>query len=121
MAKSPKITKIEWGKTRIDGHVVGKDFILYPGGAVEWDWNEFGTNHQAGIQAGEIKYLLKKECDVIVLSKGFYGRLNISGDAIDVLKKRNIEFYILKTENAVKKYNELAKTKAVGALIHSTC
>lgn len=37
------------------------------------------------------------------------------------MEHRGIQMYVLETEAAVQRYNELRETKRVGGLFHSTC
>jgi len=119
--KSPKITGVAWGSVEVDGRKKFKDVKLFPGGAREWDWDETGTQHQPGILPSDVKELIDHGARVIVLSQGMLGRLNIDMDTMLELGRKNIKVHILKTEDAVRRYNELRETEPVGALIHSTC
>jgi hypothetical protein len=58
---------------------------------------------------------------VIVLSRGFYERLQICQQTLQMLKDKNIPVHVEQTEEAVRLYNKLRETERVGALIHSTC
>lgn len=119
---SPRIINIAWGQLTVDGQATPfKDAKLFPGGAREWDWSETGTNHEAGIQPADVEELIDHGARVIVLSQGVIGRLKVSPATLENLKSRGIAVHVLKTEQAVKKYNQLCKSEAVGALIHSTC
>jgi len=119
-AKSPKITSVAWGAVVVDRKRY-KDVKLFPGGAREWDWEETGTQHQPGILPADVAELIEHGAKVIVLSQGMLGRLGIDMDTMLELNRRNVRAHILKTEDAVRRYNELRETEAVGALIHSTC
>ncbi|MFB6212337.1 MAG: Mth938-like domain-containing protein [Candidatus Magasanikbacteria bacterium] len=117
----PKIKDLSWGKVKTpEGSY--KDAKLWPGGSREWDWSETGTHHTPGIQKEDVKELVGKGAEVIVLSKGQQNRLKVKDETIEYLKNNSIDFCILGTDEAVDKYNELAEEeKPVGALIHSTC
>lgn len=119
--KSPKITSFSWGHLEISDGNTYKDAKLYPGGSAEWDWNETGTRHVPGIQPEDLKTLLDNDCEIVILSKGVNERLQTKDETIEMLEKKNMEYRILQTEEAISEYNELAETKPVGALIHSTC
>jgi hypothetical protein len=121
MNRSPRITAHSWGSIEVEGLGKGRDFILYPGGGKEWDWNETGTSHGNGIQRAEIEFLLEKGAEVIILSRGVNGRLTISREAIDRLEEAGVEYRILRTKEAIEEYNRLAAEKKAGGLFHSTC
>jgi hypothetical protein len=120
--RSPKITKISWGRIEVEGQTNPyKDAKLYPGGSREWDWRETGTEHKPGIQPTDVDELLEKGADVIVLSSGVYGRLKVATETLNSLHDQGIIIEVHKTPKAVQRYNQLAETESVGALIHSTC
>ncbi|MGD8426205.1 MAG: Mth938-like domain-containing protein [Balneolaceae bacterium] len=119
--KSPKINSIFWGKLITENGTQYKDAKLFPGGSREWDWNETGTRHVPGIQPADVEELLDKGAKIIVLSRGFQERLQVCEETTQLLKRKQLKYYILQTEKAVEKYNQLAEKYPAGALIHSTC
>ncbi len=118
---SPKIHSIRWGQITVGNQKTYKDAKLFPSGSRKWDWNETGTHHVPGIQPADVEELLEHGAEVVILSQGFHERLQVCDETKDVLNQQDVEFYILETEEATQKYNELRSTHRVGALIHSTC
>ena len=118
--RSPRITNLAWGRLEVEGGIF-KDAKLFPGGARAWDWNETGTRHEPGIQPGDVEELLERGITAVVLSKGFYGRLGVTPEALRMLEDRGVAAHVRQTEEAIELYNELRETQKVGALIHSTC
>ena len=117
---SPRITQLSWGHLEVeDGSF--KDAKLFPGGSREWDWNETGTDHVVGIQPADVEELLEHGASVVVLSRGFYERLQIREQTLQMLRDKNIPVHVEQSEQAVRLYNELREAQRVGALIHSTC
>lgn len=121
MADSPRILAVSWGKMQVDGLPDGKDFKLWPGGGRAWDWTEFGTQHEPGIQPGDVAELLENGATAIVLSRGMELRLQVDPATTALLRERGIDVHVAGTEEAVRIYNGLAGTTAVGGLFHSTC
>ena len=117
---SPLITQLSWGHLEVEDGTF-KDAKLFPGGSTEWNWNETGTDHVVGIQPADVEELLEHGASVVVLSRGFYERLQICQQTLQMLKDKNIPVHVEQTEKAVRLYNELRETERVGALIHSTC
>ena len=117
---SPRITHLSWGHLETEGGAF-KDARLYPGGAEEWDWNETGTSHDPGIQPADVERLLERGTTVVVLSRGFHGRLGVAPETLELLGERDIPIHEAQTEEAADLYDELRKTEKVGALMHSTC
>lgn len=119
---SPKILSCEWGQIKVANQPGAfKDAKLYPGGAREWDWRETGTRHKPGIQPADVEELLEHGAEIVVLARGVYGRLQVCPETIEMLEEGGIEHYVLQTEKAVARYNELVADQRVGGLIHSTC
>ncbi len=117
---SPRITDISWGTLEAGGASF-KDAKLFPGGAREWDWRETGTRHAPGIQPADVEELLERGASTVVLARGFYGRLEVCRETLEMLEERGVAVYIERTEEAVRIYNDLRKSERVGALVHSTC
>ncbi|GAA0917188.1 hypothetical protein GCM10009557_89270 [Virgisporangium ochraceum] len=121
MADSPRIESVSWGRMEVAGLGTGKDFKLYPGGGREWDWNETGTRHSPGIQPGDVEELIDNGATVVVLSRGMELRLEVDPATLQALDARGVAVHVAETTEAVRVYNELAATRAVGGLFHSTC
>ncbi len=122
---SAEITRVAWGEIEVaigDRTHRFKDCKIWPGGAVEWEWNQTGTRHQPGIQPADLEEILAHDVEIVVLSRGMAGRLRIKADTEQLLKSKNIEYHIEKTRRATDLFNELAKKgKKVGGIFHSTC
>jgi len=120
-----QITDLSWGNmvVNIDGETRNfKDCKIWPGGAREWRWDETGTHHSPGIQPADLEELLEHGVDVIVLSRGQLGRLNVSSETEAFLREHGIPYHVEKTKKAVELFNELvAQGKRTGGLFHSTC
>lgn len=119
---SPRILEISWGKLYVGGiNHPYRDAKLYPGGSREWNWRETGTEHNPGVQISDVLELLDHGSEVVILSRGVLGRLRVQDETIKMLEDNEIKVYVLKTNDAVRLYNDLCRKMAVGALIHSTC
>lgn len=119
---SPAVTRLSWGRVEVEGRDAAfRDAKLYPGGSREWDWNETGTRHVPGIGPSDVEELLERGANVVVLSRGIHGRLGVREETLRMLEERGVAVHILRTEEAVRLYNELREGEKVGALIHSTC
>ena len=118
----PRVTANSWGSVAVEGiNQPFKDVKLYPGGAREWDWNETGTRHVPGIQPADVQELIDNGARVIVLSVGMEGALQVMPETIAHLESNDVTHHVLRTDEAVNLYNQLADSVQVGALIHSTC
>ena len=120
--QSPQITHISWGQ--IDAQQVGqaRDMKLWPGGGRAWDWGETDTHHIPGIQIADVEELLEHGCEVVVLTRGMKLILQTCPETLEHLENMKVACHVLETNEAVKRYNELALAgKQVGGLFHSTC
>ena len=122
-ARSPRVTHLSWGRLEVEGEEGPpfKDAKLFPGGARAWDWNETGTRHEPGTQPADVEELLEHGATVVVLSKGFHGRLGVTPEALRLLEDNGVTAHVRQTGDATLLYNQLRETERVGALIHSTC
>ena len=118
---SPRIISSSWGQMEIEGLGSGRDFKLYPGGGRVWDWNETGTHHRPGIQPADVQELIDHGSRIVVLSRGRLRALGTCAETLQILREQGITVYREETSRAIDLYNELALTKAVGGLFHSTC
>jgi hypothetical protein len=105
----------------VAGLGTGKDFKLWPGGGREWDWNETGTRHSPGIRPADVAELLEHGATVVVLSRGMELRLEVDPATLHALDAGGVAVHVAETTEAVRIYNELTTTAAVGGLFHSTC
>ena len=121
MDRSPRITRITWGRLEVEGEGTFKDAKLFPGGAREWDWRETGTRHVPGIQPADLEELLDHGATAVVLSKGILERLQVCPETLALLKERGVAAHVLQSEEAVRRYNALRRTERVAGLFHSTC
>jgi len=119
--ESLKIIKLSWGRIEIEGNQVFRDVKLFPGGAMAWNWKDTGTKHSPGIQYSDVKELLDNGANVVILSRGVLGRLKVQKKLVEKLESEGTVVHVLKTKEAVKRYNKLIKTEKVGAVIHTTC
>lgn len=123
-ATSPKISDLSWGRVEVDAFdrtETYRDAKLWPGGSRGWDWNETGTSHDPGIQPADVEELVDNGADTVILSRGQNRRLQVQDETLDWLEQRGVEVEVLESNEAVRRYNELADDEKVGALIHSTC
>ena len=119
---SPRILSSGWGKMEVEKIGRSKDVKLWPGGGRSWDWSECGTDHDRGIQQGDLEELMTNGCRVVILTTGRMKRLKVPQQIVECLKEQSIEVIVADTERAVQIYNEYAsKGMAVGGLFHSTC
>jgi len=118
-----KIDSVGWGNVVIDGQKF--DQVIISGEKVirrEVEKLEklFGTTHV--VADWEQKLLMEGNPEIIILSSGQGGVMEISQEVKEKLAKPGAEIKILLTPQAVSEFNRLtSEGKKVNALIHTTC
>ncbi len=120
-ARSPRISRLSWGRLETADGRSFKDAKLFPGGARAWDWRETGTHHAPGIQPADVAELIEHGAEAVVLTMGIWKRLQVCPETLQTLRERGIAAHVLQTEEAVRLYNELCEKAPVGGLFHTTC
>ena len=122
MSRSPRILSWRWGRLVVE-HASRplRDAVLFPGGAHGWDWRDSGTGHWTGIRPAAVGELVEHGARVVVLSSGVLGALRVAPETLTLLARRHVTVHVLRTPEAIRRYNALVLTEPVGALIHSTC
>ena len=91
-------------------------------GSKEWDWRLTDTHHKPGVQIADAEELLNYGIDILILSRGVRLVLQVPDATIDYFRERGLTVYVLQSQTAVDKFNELSEAgKKVGLLLHSTC
>ncbi len=111
-----KIEHYEFGKIVINGKVYTGDLMIIGEKIVENWWREEGHL----LQIHDIFEVFEYKPEILVIGTGANGFMKVSEDLIKKLNDEGIDYYILNTKEAVKKFNEL-KNKKIAALFHLTC
>lgn len=108
----PRIKKAELGKVHINEEVLTDDFLLHANGVERIEKNN-------RISTQELERMLLHDPDAAVFGIGFNGKAKIDQSVFNAAKKSNIDVHVLKTPDALKKFQELArKGSKVVAHIH---
>ncbi|XP_054293822.1 mth938 domain-containing protein isoform X2 [Pongo pygmaeus] len=120
---SPEIASLSWGQMKVKGsNTTYKDCKVWPGGSRTWDWRETGTEHSPGVQPADVKEIVEKGVQTLVIGRGMSEALKVPSSTVEYLRKHGIDVRVLQTEQAVKEYNALvAQGVRVGGVFHSTC
>jgi hypothetical protein len=119
---SPRVIDDGWGFIEIAGLGRFRDAKLWPGGGRAWDWRETGTDHRPGILCADVTELLDHEPELVILSRGRDGRLEVSSETLSLLETRGVPVVREKTDTALATYNRLAaEGRRVAGLFHTTC
>jgi hypothetical protein len=112
----PKIKKVEFGNIQINDNIFDKeDFILF--------WDSFKAaekNHSPTLD--EFHDILLREPEIVIFGTGFSGCAKISDAIKKEAEKHKIVLIIDKTPEALKRFQEFAKSgRKIAARIHTTC
>jgi hypothetical protein len=112
------INSTEFGSITIDGKTYDSDII------VSWDGEikEARTFVRHLFGNNELKELIKKNPDVIIVGTGDSGFLKVSDEVRSLCKQKNVELVEMISKKAIEKFNDnLKKGKKVIVFIHITC
>ncbi len=112
------IESYRFGKITIDERDYHRDLIVFPDHIRENWWREEG--HLLKLE--DIKEVLAFQPDVLVVGQGAFGRMKVTDQVRESLKKRSIELIADKTGAAKDAFNRLAgEGKKVVTALHLTC
>jgi hypothetical protein len=112
----PKIKQIKFRNAHINDNVyTDNDILLFPHSVESVD-----ASRKLTLQ--DFDRMLLHDPDVAVLGTGFKSKAVIDSAVLASAKKNKIELFVLPTDDAAKKFQELArKGRNVVAKLHITC
>jgi len=122
MPKQPEITGARFGRITVGKKTYEHDVYIRADGEVKKRKKSiaravYGSSHSIG--PGELKKVCKGDPEIVFVGLGQSGLAELTEEAHEFLRARNIAFCALPTPQAVEAYNESTQRKA--ALIHVTC
>lgn len=111
-----KIESYEFGEIIINGKVYRSDLIILGDRIIENWWREEGHL----LQIVDLFEVFEFKPQVLIIGTGASGLMKVSEKVIKKLQEEKIEYFILKTKDAVKNFNEIENRKKAGAF-HLTC
>lgn len=111
------IESYRFGSITVQGKTYTRDVILYPDRVQDSWWRERG--HELGME--DIEEVLASRPDVLIIGTGASGRMNVSQELQEEIRKKGIRLFVARTGEAVKLYNQLAVTGRTVAALHLTC
>ncbi len=111
-----RIDHYKFGEMIIDGVKYGKDLIIFPDYVMNNWWRKSGHN----LAKNDILKIINSKPEYLFIGTGKFGLMNVEEKLVDYLKNLNIKVTILKTEDAVKAFNDEIISNKIGAF-HLTC
>lgn len=113
-----KITDYTFGKIQINGKIFSSDIKIINGKIYHNWWRHAG--HSICIE--DIQDIIDAQAEIIIFGCGAYCVLKVPGNIKRTLLEKGIEVFILNTNDAIKKFNELESSgKRISAGFHLTC
>ncbi len=112
------IESYAFGNIVIDGRRYTSDLIIYPDGKiVDGWWRKSGHL----MTAADIAALIDAGPEVIVVGTGASGMLKPERGIENILATKGIKMVAAPCSQAINRFNELSRSKKVGACFHLTC
>ncbi|MHC4186755.1 MAG: Mth938-like domain-containing protein [Planctomycetota bacterium] len=112
------VDSYKFGKVVVDGSEYNSDCIII-GQQVHPDWWR-KSGHLLSIE--DLDMVIGAKPEILIIGTGASGIMKVPKQILDHLQKHDIETKVMKTSEAVKRYNELSETGTdVAAALHLTC
>ena len=112
------IDSYQFGRIVIDGVGYGSDVIVL-GDAVHENWRR-ARGHSLCV--ADLESVIAAKPSVVVIGRGAYGVMKVPKETCEALTKEGIEVEVLKTGDAVERFNELVQRGLnAAAALHLTC
>ena len=112
-----KIGHYSFGKIIIDGTTYTSDVIIYPDKVNSSWWRKTGHN----LEVADLTDVMNEKPEILVIGTGASGLMKVAEETLSYLKSKDIEVFVLRTDEAVEKFNKLQRDKKVIAAFHLTC
>ena len=118
----PVLAAPGFGTVCVDAGERTRDFYVRADGKLK-DRNKkrakrvYGSSHVLGPE--ELQAICKHDPKVLIVASGYSGVLHIAHDGEQFLRERGIQFEVLSTPDAVRRYAATPGRKAI--LVHVTC
>jgi hypothetical protein len=118
----PRIDSTKFGSITNDGSKIEHDVLIGLSGKVKKRKKKlskavFGTSHTISLK--EAEYIFEKGTKQLIIGSGQYGMVNLSKEASEYFKEKNVRVDLSPTAEAIHQWNR-AKGSTIG-LFHVTC
>jgi hypothetical protein len=113
-----RIDQYHFGHIDIEGDGYDADVIIFPDHVQERWWRKEGHR----LAQEDLETVLAAKPEVLVVGTGYYGRMQVPEETLDVLRGAGIDVRVEKTGSAVEEFNRLQRECArIVAALHLTC
>jgi hypothetical protein len=118
IVKQPLIDHYDFGEIVVGGREYTHDIVIHPEGILSNWWRIEGHR----LQLADVKDFLGMKVDVVIIGTGYDGVMRVDDEVVEAFKKLGSEVYVLRSRQAVRKYNEeVSKGRRTLLFIHLTC
>ena len=112
------IDQYRFGHIDIEGQSFDADVISFPDHVQERWWRREGHH----LAQEDLETVLAEKPEVLVVGTGYYGRMQVPEDTLEVLRSEGIDVKVEQTSSAVAEFNRLQRECArIVAALHLTC
>jgi len=112
-----RIGHYSFGRIVIDGRTYTSDVIIYPGRVDSSWWRKQGHC----LQPSDLEEIIRAKPDRLIIGTGYSGVMTVPDETIRYAASKGIEVLVMKTEEAVARFNRMGKDVTVIAALHLTC
>ncbi len=119
----PQINDTSFGSITIEGTKYDHDVLIRSDGSVhkrkkKLSKKKYGSSHK--ISPEEAQYIYEEGTTHLIIGSGQMGLIKLSDEATAYFDKKDCTVHILKTPDAIKKWNKSGEG-AIAGLFHVTC
>ncbi|MGH2819310.1 MAG: MTH938/NDUFAF3 family protein [Actinomycetota bacterium] len=111
-----RIDDYRFGRIVVDGTGHDRDVIILPGEVVPNWWREQGHS----LVTSDLDQVMDALPQHLIIGTGAYGQMKPRAEALEDLRRKGVEVEVMKTDAAVRRYEEL-DPKTTAAALHLTC
>lgn len=112
-----KIDSYNFGQIVIDGESYTEDVIVFSDRVKSNWWRKSG--HEVCTE--DLREVFEEKPETLIIGTGTYSAVKVLPETERHLQAEGIKLIAQRTEEAVRTFNELVKTKKIAAGLHLTC
>jgi hypothetical protein len=111
------IDSYSFGRMTIGSKIYSSDIILLADRIISSWWRKEGHN----LCLDDLEEIPFDDYDIFIVGTGFFGAMNVDIEVRTLMAEKGIEFFVGKTEDAVRRYNEMSAQIQTAGAFHLTC
>ncbi len=113
-----ELKNYHFGHVELGEEVFDNDLIVMD----DWVHDNWWRNDGHRLIPDDLEALMSKNPAKLIIGQGASSRMKLSGKVKSFLEKKGIDYEALPTDEAIRRYNELAKEEdKVAGAFHLTC